>query len=345
MNKSNLIIFSIILSTLAPGILATLHLSFFITLPSILLGGIIAYLTYLLVNVKWDYQGLYAYARDFHPLFSYIFLISWIISYYLYVIYTIIYIPYYVLNLDGFSAFLVSFAISIITTGLILTDPYYAFPVIAFSQIALVIPIGWERSIGALQPIPYLFTNILSSSLLIVCITLSTFIKAEKRISWYILFSFLISSIVLLYGSFLKPSEISIYGSAMGNFGLILAEFTMIRNLFKGLNVNGNVTKILAIFSIPLSMIGNINYSTFYTTLIVPSITLLYISLFSSFISVFKYFKSFTIRIAGVIALALFLYGDYNVITTSKGYLFLESILAIVLTLIISIILYFRKKI
>ncbi|MEM4086370.1 MAG: hypothetical protein QXR34_08435 [Saccharolobus sp.] len=37
MNKSNLIIFSIILSTLAPGILATLHLSFFITLPSILL--------------------------------------------------------------------------------------------------------------------------------------------------------------------------------------------------------------------------------------------------------------------------------------------------------------------
>ncbi|MEM3912184.1 MAG: hypothetical protein QXE55_07895 [Saccharolobus sp.] len=165
-------------------------------------------------------------------LFIY-FLISWIITYYLYLIYTIIYIPYYVLNLDGFSAFLVSFAISIITTGLILTHPYYTFPVIAFSQIALVIPIGWERSIGALQPIPYLFTNILSSSLLIVCITLSTFIKAEKRISWYILFSFLISSIVLLYGSFLKPSEISIYGSAMGNFGLILAEFTMIRNLFK----------------------------------------------------------------------------------------------------------------
>ena len=336
--KDEIITFSIIFTTIAPGILATTHLS----ISSFLLGLVIAYLTYLLVNKKWDYEGLYGYAKDVHPLNGYVFLVSWLISYYLYTIYTAIYIPYYVLNLDGLSASLLSVIIEIIVVASLLSNFLYIFPIIAFSQLVLALPIGWKFGLGTTPAIPSLFFNILSSSLIVVCITLSTFIKADKKYSPFILYSVLIGGIMLLYSSFLVPSALATYASAISNFGLIMAEFLMIRNLLSSINM-GKTVKILAFLSIPLVALGNINYTFFYNSLIVPSVTLLYVSLFSSFLSVFKYFRSITIRAFGVISLALFSYGCYNVISISKGYLFYEAVIALLASVILSILIGRRK--
>ncbi|BFI74571.1 hypothetical protein [Sulfurisphaera ohwakuensis] len=341
--KNEIIIFSIIFSTIAPAILATTHLSIYVALPTFLLVLVIAYLTYLLVNVKWDYKGLYAYAQDFHPLIGYIFLASWLGSYYPYTIYTAIYIPYYVLNLDGITAVIISLIVEVIVIVALLTSFYYIFPIIAFSQLALVLPFGWKLGLGVTPPIPSLFLDILSSSVIIVCITLSTFIKADKRFSNYILYSVLIGGIMLFYSSFLSPSSLAVYGEAIGNFGLIMAEFLMIKNLLSGLQ-RENIVKYLAIASIPLVGIGNLNYTLFYNTLIVPSVALLYVSLFLSFLSVFKYFNSLKIKILGSIALLLFIYGEYNVIATSKGYLLYEAIGALILSILIGISVYSKRK-
>jgi len=340
--RNEIITFSIIFTTVAPAILATTHLSIYVAFPSFLLGLIIAYLTYLLVNKKWDYEGLYGYAKDVHPLNGYIFLVSWLVSYYLYTIYTAIYIPYYVLNLDGLSASLLSVILEIIAVFSLLSNFLYIFPIIAFSQFILALPIGWKLGLGITPTIPSLFFNILSSSLIVVCITLSTFIKADRKYSPFILYSVLIGGIMLLYSSFLVPSIIATYASAISNFGLIIAEFLMIRNLLSAINVSKTI-KILAVLSIPLVALGNINYTLFYNSLIVPSVTLLYLSLFSSFLSVFKYFRAIAIRTLGVITLALFAYGCYNVISISKGYLFYEAITALFASVILGILIGRRK--
>lgn len=339
MNKNELILFTIILSTIPPGILATTHLSIIVTIPSFLSGLVITYLTYLLVNVKWENRGLYAYAKDFHPIAGYVFLASWLTSYYLYVIYTAVYIPYYVLNLDSTPAILLTAIIAIIVVLAVLTNPYYVFPAIAIGQLVLIIPIGWKISPGITPPLPSLFTNILSSSLIVVCITLSTFLRGDKKDSYFILLAYLIASIPLFYSSFLQYNEVAVYGEAIGNFGLILAEFTMIRNLIS----SKRIITFLAVASIPLVLLGNLNYQEFYTVLIVPSLTLLYVSLFTSFLSVFKYFKSILIKFLGGVSLALFAYGDYNVISTSKGILLVEAIVALLVALLIGTGIYLRK--
>lgn len=341
--KSQLITFSIIFTTIAPGILATTHFSLYIALPSFILGLVIAYLTYLLVNVKWNYEGLYGYARDFHPFNGYIFLVSWITSYYLYTIYTAIYIPYYVLNLDGLTPIIISIVVETVAVISLLTNFVYLFPIVAFSQFLLALPFGWKIGTGITPEIPSLFLNILSSSLIIVCITLSTFLGDKKEKSVYILISTFIGGGILLYSSFLIPSYLTIYANAIGNFGLILAEFYMLRNLFYAINKE-KIIKYLAILAIPLVGLGNINYTIFYDYLIVPSVTLLYVSLFSSFLSVFKYFSKFYIRFLGILALMLFIYGDYNVISSSKGPLLVDGILALISSIIVSSLLYLRKK-
>lgn len=192
------------------------------------------------------------------------------------------------------------------------------------------------------MPIPELFTNILSSSLLVVCITLSTFIKGEKKYSPYIIYAVLIYGIALLYGSFLSPDLIGVYASAIGNFGLILAEFTMIRNLLFSIN-KIRLYRVLVLLSLPIIGIGNINYSLFYNSLIFPSVSLLYLSLFVSFLSLYKYFSSVFVRVLTTISLVLFIYGEYSIITTTKSYLFYESVIAITLSVIIALILYYRK--
>ncbi|BFI73146.1 uncharacterized integral membrane protein SSO2702 [Nanoarchaeota archaeon] len=340
--KNKIIIFTTILSTIGPAILATTHLSIYITLPSFLLALIISYLTYLLVNYKGDYTGLYGYSKDFHPLVGYIFLISWLVSYYLYTIYTAIYIPYYLLNLDGNIATMLSIIIETVIVISLLTNFYYIFPIIIFSQLFFILPFNIKLQSGNLVNIHSLFYNILSSSLILVCITLSTFFKFEKEYSKYVLYSAIIGGILLIYGSFFILSKFSIYGEAIGNFGLIMVEFLAIKDLFKGLNKE-KIIKYLALLSIPIVAIGNINYNIFYNSLIAPSVTLLYLSLFLGFLSIFRYFKSYKIWILNIIALSLFIFGLYNAIISSRGHLFYESISALILSILIGSIVYVKK--
>ncbi|WP_069284194.1 hypothetical protein [Saccharolobus sp. A20] len=343
MNKG-IIILSLVLTTLAPGILASLHFSPFITVFSLVLGLVIAFLTYSLINVNWDYEGLYNYVKTLKKnVLSILFLISWIISYYLYVIYTSIYVSYYVLNLDGLSATLVTLLVSLVAIGLSLSKySYYAFPAIAFSQMALVLPIGWKFSVSTVPvQLSSLFLNILSSSLVVVCITLSTFVRFERKFSFYVLLGYGISSIFLLYGSFLVQNSVAVYGTALGNIGLIFAEFFMLNNLLShGFNVSRRTIYILGLVAVIASLIGNVNYTLFYNSLIYPSVTLLYVSLFVAFLSIFSLYRRSILHIVlGVIALTLFAYGDYSVISSARGIFFLESVTSLILIILLSILL------
>ncbi|AHC51939.1 hypothetical protein SUSAZ_08305 [Sulfolobus acidocaldarius SUSAZ] len=341
-----ILLFSLIMSTLAPGILATVHFSPFISLFSIALGFDIAYITYLLVNVDWNYSGLYGYTKRLSPLVSKVFLGSWLVSYYLYVIYTPLYITYYVLNLSGLDAILLTFILVSLSSILAVTEyAYYAFPVIMLTQIVLVLPVGWKFNVSVFPTsISYLFLNILSSSLVVVCITLSTFIKGDKRFSHYILLGYGISSIFLLYGSFMMPNAISVYGTSLGNFGLILAEFLMLNNLLKHeLRVKKNKIYILSVTAIVLSTLGTLDYEFFYIYLIYPSVMLLYLSLLLSFPSLFKFYKSLSYRFLGLLSLLPFSYGIYSVVTSS-GILSIQIMTLGTLALIVTLSLVLGKR-
>ncbi|BCU69699.1 hypothetical protein [Stygiolobus caldivivus] len=323
-----LILFTFIGSTTAPGILSTLHLSLFVVLPSILLSLSIVIITYYSVRRAWGQQGLYLYTKELGPVASKAFLFTWLISYYLYVIYTSIYIPYYVLNLDGTLPIILSVIIPVSVFSLVtFTDPLYAFPLIYSFQILFSLPLGWKVGLGTTPPLTSLFINILSSSLLLVCITLSTFAKGDKsKDSPFILYSFLISSIILLYGTFLIPSPYTVIASTWGNYGLILAELTAINNLLRPMASTKKMF-FLNFAIIPLTLLGNLNYSLFYNTLLVPSVTFLYFSLLIFALSTLKIIKGIP-KVFSLVSAFLFAFGEYNVLRGTTGILFDEALIA-----------------
>lgn len=335
------LLFTFIGSTTAPGILATLHLSIPITVLSIALASSIALLTYFSVKTDWQEQGLYVYARRAGFTLSTTFLITWLISYYLYVIYTAIYIPYYVLNLDETPAIVITAVIPVSVFLLVtFTNPLYAFPAIYLIQIAFSLPIGWRFGLGVTpHSLTSLFINILSSSLLLVCITLSAFVKGDKtRDPPFILYSFVISSVILLYSTFLVPSQVTVVASTFGNYGLILAELTAINNLLRPL-INRRLLLTLNALIIPLTLIGNINYSVFYISLITPSVVFLYISLFIFAISTILFLRGVK-KVLSVISALLFAFGEYNVVRGSGGYLFYEAVISLLASITLALILF-----
>ncbi|TRM87151.1 hypothetical protein DJ526_09370, partial [Sulfolobus sp. A20-N-G8] len=115
-----------------------------------------------------------------------------------------------------------------------------------------------------------------------------------------------------MYGSFLVQNSVAVYGTALGNIGLIFAEFFMLNNLLShGFNVSRRTIYILGLVAVIASLIGNVNYTLFYNSLIYPSVTLLYVSLFVAFLSIFSLYRRSILHIVlGVIALTLFAYGD-----------------------------------
>ena len=344
--SKRLLLFTFIASTIAPGITATLHFSIYIASLSLLLALPVVLLTYFSVKTEWEEQGLYVYAKKAGFALSTTFLITWLASYYLYVIYTAIYIPYYVLNLDGIIPVFLSLVIAVSAFLLVtFTNPLYAFPVIFLVQIVFSLPIGWKIGLSSTPTnVTSLFIDILSSSLVVVCITLSTFVKGDReKDSPFILYSFLIFAIILLYGSFLVPSPITVVASSFGNYGLILAELTAINNLLRPM-VKRRTLLALNSAIIPLTLIGNINYSVFYNSLIVPSVAFLYISLFIFAISTLVFLRGVK-RALPIISALLFAYGEYNVIRGSTGYLFYEALLSFLTSITILVVLYRKNRI
>jgi len=339
--RNKLVIFSFIGSTIAPAILATTHFPFPIALFSFILAFSVVIMTYFLVKVEWKEGGLSIYVERIGKIPYLVFIVSWITSYYLYVIYTVVYIPYYVLNLDGLEAIILTVIISVSVYLLaIMRKAIYAFPFIFFSQVALVLPIGWRVSISHVPlPITSLFTNILSSSLITVCITLSTFINGDKSFSNYIPIAYMIGGSMLFYSSFLSPNIISSYGVAIGNYGLILAELYALNNLLEYRGISTKVRGLLNTLIIPFSLIGNLNYSLFYNTLIVPSLVALYLSLSVLSFSSVKLLGKLLLP-ATLTSLALFIYGEYAILSSS-----FEAIISILLILFVIIIMFlFERK-
>ena len=339
--QNKLITFSFIGSTIAPAILATTHLPFPIALFSFVLAFSVVIMTYFLVRIEWKEGGLSIYVEKIGKIPYLIFVTTWIISYYLYVIYTVVYIPYYVLNLDGLGAIIYTVIISVSVYLLVITrKAIYAFPFIFFSQIALALPIGWKVSVSHVSlPLTSLFTNILSSSLITVCITLSTFINGSKSFSNYIPIVYMIGGSMLFYSSFLSPNAISSYGVAIGNYGLILAELYALNNLLEYRGVTAKVRGLLNTLIIPLSLIGNLNYSLFYNTLIVPSLVSLYLSLSLVSLSSIRLLGKPLLPVT-LTSLALFIYGEYAILSSS-----FEAVISALLILSVIIIMFlFERK-
>lgn len=335
-------LFTFIGSTTAPGILATLNLSISLALFSLVIASSVVLMTYFSVKEEWTEQGLYSYTKRLGVAPSRLFLITWFISYYLYVLYTIIYIPYYVLNLDGLTPLVLSILISVSIFLLeVFINPLYAFPFIYFAQIAFSLPLSLKIRIEHLSPtIPSLFINILSSSLLLVCITLSTFVRGDKsKDSSFILLAFLISSIILIYGTYLVAPSYVVLASVFGNYGLILAELTAINNLVRPF-ISRKSFFLLNFAIIPLSLIGNVNYSVFYNSLIIPSVVFLYFSLFIYAVSTLVILKGVK-KIVSILSAFLFAFGEYYVITGASGYLFYEAIATFIGGIIIFLIMIF----
>lgn len=334
-------LFTFIGSTAAPGILATLNLSISLALFSLVIASSVVLMTYFSVKEEWTEQGLYSYTKRLGVAPSRLFLITWLISYYLYVVYTVIYIPYFVLNLDGISPLVLSIFISISIFLLeVFTNPIYAFPVIYFAQIAFSLPLSLKTSIEHVSPtIPSLFINILSSSLLLVCITLSTFVRGDRsKDSSFILLAFLISSIILIYGTYLVAPPYVLLASVFGNYGLVLAELTAINNLVRPF-ISRKSLFLLNFAIIPLSLIGNINYSLFYKSLSIPSDVFLFFSLFIYAVSTLVILKGVK-KIVSILSAFLFVFGEYYVITGTSGYLFYEAIASFISGIIISLVLF-----
>mgnify|MGYP001770691056 CR=1 FL=1 len=328
--------FAFVGSTVAPGIAATLHFSPLVSAVSLLLALPVVLLTYYTVKTGWEDQGLYAYVRRANLGLSRAFLVLWSASYYLYVVYTAIYVPYYVLGLDGVIPVVLSLAIAVSVSLLVsFADPLYAFPAIFLVQVAFSLPFGWKPGVGfGPTDLNSLFVDVLSSSLIVVCITLSTFVRGDAgRDSPFILYAFAIFAVVLLYGSFLVPTSATVVASSLGSYGLILAELTAINNLLRPTATRGGLVA-LNFSTIPLVLLGNINYSAFYNSLIVPSLSFLYLSLFVFAVSTLASLRGFR-RVLSLVSAGLFAYGEYSVVAEGTGYLLYEAIASLLAGVVI----------
>ena len=197
------------------------------------------------------------------------------------------------------------------------------------------LPFSWEPGVGSGPPdLGSLFVDVLSSSLVVVCITLSTFVRGDVGMdSPFMLYAFVIFATALLYGSFLVPTGVAVVASSFGNYGLIFAELTAINNLLRPMAKKGALVA-LNLSTVPLVLLGNVNFSAFYNSLIVPSLSFLYLSLFVFAVSTLTFLRGFK-RALSLVSAGLFAYGEYNVIAEGTGYLLYEAIASLLAGLVI----------
>ncbi len=329
----------------APLSLATLHQDPLVTAATALSASMIAVTVYALVRSHWDYTGLYYYVNSVSRTLGLIQLYSWLISYFLYVVYTVDYIDYYVLNIPDPIANALTIALPIAFSIMVLTETSYWFILgLALSQVVLSLPIptlGWAFSVSRTVPAPQtVFLNVLSSSLLIVCITLTPYIRGDSRYARYVVYAFALSSALMVMGSFFKPSQLVVELTSISDAGLILAEYTALYNLlYHGLGIN-RVRAIVPALVIALAIISLINYSGFYLITIYPSVADLYLTLFIVMVASIGYLRGWYV-VPSIIASGLMLYGEYTVISEAHGLYLYEVIAALVIPIVIGLV--FRR--
>ncbi len=343
MIKSRVVLLGFAINSAAPLILVTLHENLLVSILSLLPMIALTMMIYYYLQVEWTKGGLYNYSKKISPLLGKMQLYTWILSYFLYIVYTVDYIDFYVLNLPNTIADALTIVLPIVASVLVFSDlGYFALIGTAFTQVLFSLPIMWRFSINLKpEPFNFLFINILSSSILLTCITLITYIEGDKRYANVVIYGFSISSIFLIIGDFFISPRIIIELSSIGDFSLILAEYIALRNLFDFIGISRSISYIFPASIILLCALSLLNYNTFYVATIAPSDTALFISLFIPSI-LFSFYKKGIGYLLSIISGGLMIYGIYNSVITFHGIYFYDSVIPPAIALIIPLI---EKKI
>ncbi|WP_291998911.1 hypothetical protein [Caldivirga sp.] len=339
--------------------LASLHESILVTLPTVFLTLPLALIVYAYVNTYWGPDGLFHYTRVVSTRLGSIQLYSWLLSYFLYIVYTVDYVDYMVLKLPNSVANALTIILPILFSTLVVIElSYLTLFILSVAQIILALPIpqlGWIESIATVGPAPhYLFTNILSSSLLIVCITLIPYANGYTSLSKYVLYAFVSSSVLMIIGGFFKASFILSQLTSLGYVGLIIAEYTALYNLLHhGLGIR-RIRLMIPALVILLDAVSLINYNEFYNITIVPSVAALYLTLLISFSVSWIYLSrsgffnkrrgvmKFTYLMLSIVSSLIMVYGIYTVLAQSSGVALYEVIAALVIPIALGLMLPLR---
>ncbi len=237
------------ISTVSPLPLAVERTNADVALLSLPLIASVFYLTYVSLNLGWTPLGFYAHARDVNTGLAYAQAGLWLFSYLLYIVYTIYFVFFYELRLSLVTGSILSLAFFLASALLIelgLSNYFFAASVIL--QMALIIPVG-ARLIPAtaLPSFSGLFLNLLTSSLLTVCITLSAYWDGTGINPRLIVLPFIVSTVAIFLGSFVAYPALIAQASSAGLLTIVIAEENATLGFLRQLSRKTEVAALVAL--------------------------------------------------------------------------------------------------
>jgi len=324
MKKSDLFLFSYSFSSIGGPLALVAQFSRGLSPLDVILSSILflptVYVIYHVTKkIKGD-KGLYEYLLNRREI-STAFLYFWFFSYFLYLSYTVDYVVYYILQLDGFLATVTLVLLTLGVSLLTLTGSELWFLVFSsFIQLFLSIPIGWQVSLTDSVN----FSQILPTSEAFVCITLAPFAKTENSNAKVIFYAYAIAvSLMAISTLFVVPKAIY-YASSISAFSLIIVEFYAIKKI-----LTRKLLIIVLLFS-TMTFASLINPYQYYLYTIVPSLSALYVSLGIFFSSIaFSKSGNVALRASSIVSLAIVAYGFYTSLDFGSLSVFMTEIVSL----------------
>ncbi|BDC17537.1 hypothetical protein [Acidianus sp. HS-5] len=300
MKKENLFLFSYSLASIGGPLALVAQFSNGLSPLDVLLSSILflptVYIIYRVTAEIKGGKGLYEYLPN---KFNTAFIYFWFFSYFLYLSYTVDYIVYYILQLNGVLASFTLVSLTVAVSLIVLTNSELLFLLFSsFLQILFSIPIGWQMRDLSLN-----FSQILPTSEVFICITLTPFAKNGKDDSKVVFYAYFIAVGLMAISTLFVVPKLIFYVSSFSAFSLIIVEFYAIKKI-----VNNKVI-VLAFSAMTLASL--INPYTYYLYTIVPSLASLYVSLGIFFSSV-ALFKKGILRLSSIVSLLIVAYGFYT---------------------------------
>ncbi|NON61746.1 MULTISPECIES: hypothetical protein [Acidianus] len=334
MDKRSIILLAFAINSVEPISLEVNHEGLINSLLSIPLILDVFILVYLLIRKEWSGKGFFGYLSKYKT-WALAQLFSWIFSYFLYVVYTFVYIAYWLLPSFPYEGSLI-IAMAVASSLLVLSNYGYYFLIgTAILEIIFSLPIGWKFMPNFSYQIP---SGIISTSLLLLCITLVPYVKGKSSYSWVIWPAFAVSSIFTILGSFFSPPVFAKEMSSIGLFSLILVEYLSLKNVLSEFRLYFPLIMAgVLIMSILSTMV---NYSSFYNLTADPSSISLFVSLSLGFPSLLLLYKGIRYYVIVSIGEIMIGYGIVSFLISISGiYLYatlLGSILPPFIALLIS---------
>ncbi|ABP94523.1 hypothetical protein HA72_0346 [Metallosphaera sedula] len=288
------------INSVAPLTLMTLHSSLRDAILSSLIISPLGISLYLYLRSSWPKTGLYDAIQG--SRLGKVQLYSWVVSYFLYLSYTLDYAVFYDLNLHGVVAYSLLGLLTLLTGLVLLGRAEMLLIPLALGQLGLAF-LYWTPSPAQAQH-TIDFLDILNSSLLLVCMTLIPYADGEPKMAWVVPISLGVGVGSLIAGSFLVTPLSQIYGS-ISMIGLVMVEGLALNRVFRSQKVNPMFLLTGFLVSVLISLISPLTY---YNLTIAPSVALLYLSLFLAF----AYLLTGVGRIFSWASAGLMMYGLYN---------------------------------